>query len=154
MTSTPKFLRLLPLMAIESANAHLNQTLGSSFFHRAGKRTSMRVPVAFQFVVQVGMRVEMEDRQPGHALSEGAQDGQCDRVVAAKRNYPQAFVEQLSDAVFDRCEWFMKGEFKIARIAVCSFGTEVYPGFSPRIRGIGAEGNADNRRRTGSTPQP
>jgi hypothetical protein len=83
------------------------------------------VSVAFQFVVEIRVRVEMDDRQSRHVLAEGTQDRQRDGVVAAQRNHAQAFVEQFSDFIFDRREGLMKCEFQIARIAVGAFGTEV-----------------------------
>ena len=66
-----EFLRLLALMAIHRANADLDQALGRAFFHDASKRAGMRVSVAFQFVVQIRVCIEMDDGQSRHALAEG-----------------------------------------------------------------------------------
>jgi hypothetical protein len=56
---------------------------------------------------------------------------------------------QLSHAIFNRGERFMESEFQIAGVAVRTLGSQIDAGFGPRIRGIGTEGNANDRGRPG-----
>ena len=59
----PKTFRLLALAPVHGANAYLHEARRESLLHDAGKRTGMGVPVAFEFVVEVGMRVEMQNSE-------------------------------------------------------------------------------------------
>jgi len=64
-----ELLGLLALMPSHGPNADLDQTFGRAFLHDAGKRASMRQPIPFQFVVKIGMRVEVEDGQSANVLA-------------------------------------------------------------------------------------
>jgi hypothetical protein len=85
-----EFLCLLALMPGHRPNADLDQPLGRAFLHDARKRASVRQPVAFEFVVEIGVRVEVENGQSGNVLAEGAHDRQGNRVVAAQANRTQS----------------------------------------------------------------
>ena len=57
----PEFFGLLALVRIHGADAHLDQAFGRAFFHDAGKWTGVRQAVALKFVVEIGMRIEVDD---------------------------------------------------------------------------------------------
>jgi len=52
-------LGLLALVRGHGAYSHLHQPIHQPFFHNTGKRTGMGQPVTAQFVIKVGMRVDM-----------------------------------------------------------------------------------------------
>ena len=125
---------LLALMTINRPNANLDQAFGGAFLHNARKWASMRKPVALEFVVEIWMSVEVEDRQSGNVLAEGADDGQSNGVVSPETHWTHALVEQLADLALDGVEWLRKCKFQIAGVAVGAFSVQVDAGFRPRIR--------------------
>src|SRR4029077_13508186 len=149
-----KFFRLLALMSIHGADADLDQALGGSLFHDARKWASVRQPAALEIVVEIGVGIEMEDGQSRNPPCESSNDGKSNRVVATKRDWAQTLVKQLADLGFDRGKGLMGVEFQIARIAISPFGAQITPGLRPRVRRIGVEGHADDRRRSGRSTQP
>jgi hypothetical protein len=114
----------------------------------------VRQPVAFEFVVEIGVRVEVEDGQAGDVLAEGAHNWQGNGVVATQADRAQTVVEQLTDFPFDRGERLIENEFQIAGIAARTLGAEVDAGFRPHVRRNGIEGHADDRRRSRCSTQP
>src|ERR1700734_1264726 len=91
---------LLALMPSDSTNSDLDQTLGQSFLHDASKRASMRYPVVFEFVVKIGVGVEVEGGKSLTAPAEGGNDGQGNRVVATEAYRTTALVQQFADFPF------------------------------------------------------
>src|SRR4026208_2070035 len=58
-----ELLCLRPLVAVHGPNTDLNQTIGQMVLHYSGKRAGMRETVPLQFVVEIRMRIEMENGQ-------------------------------------------------------------------------------------------
>ena len=117
-----ELLRLLALMSGHRADADLDQPLGCALLHDAGKRARMRQPIAFEFVVQIGVGIEMEDGEAGDVGPERAQNGQRNRMVAAQTDRAQALVQQFADFPRDGDERLIKGELQIASIAIRALG--------------------------------
>lgn len=92
---------LPPLVRVERADANLHQPSSQPGFHNAGKWAGMREMVAIQFVVQIGMRVDMQNCQVGVAQAVSAQDGVGDGVIAAQGEYPKPFPQQAGNGLFD-----------------------------------------------------
>ena len=67
----------------------------------ARERAGMREAVALEDVVEVGMGVDVEKREPREARSDGAQHGKGHGVVAAERDHPAARIVDRRDAGFD-----------------------------------------------------
>lgn len=94
-----EFLRLFALMSSHGPNANLDQALGGALFHDPGKWTGVRKPVALEFIVEIGMGIEVKDGQSGNALAEGAEDRQGNGVVATQADRTQIMVQQFADLV-------------------------------------------------------
>ena len=124
-----KLFGLLALMGIHRADADLDETFSRALLHDAGEWAGMRQAIAFEFVVEVGVSVEVDDGQAGNALSEGADDGQGDGVIAAQADGPQVVVEELADFGFDSCEGRLEIKFQIAGVSEHAFLVEVDAGF-------------------------
>ena len=145
---------LLALVRIHGANANLNQPLCCAGFHDARKGTGVGLAIAFEFVVEVGMGVEVDDGEFGNTLPEGSNDGQCDGVVAAEADRAEILVEEFSNFLFDGWERFLKMKLEIAGIAVSAGCVEVDAGFSGGVCGVGMESYADDGRRSGGSSKP
>ncbi len=79
---------LLALVGVHGADAHLHQTVGQTLLHNSRERTGVGVAVAFEFVVQVAMRVDMQNRQLRMVASKAAQGRIGDGVVATEHERP------------------------------------------------------------------
>ena len=75
---------LLALVAIHGANAKLDEAFGTPFFHHAGEGAGVGEAVAIEFVIEVGMGVEVYDGEIGDAFAEGAENRIGDGVIAAE----------------------------------------------------------------------
>ena len=75
IVSTPKRCSLLTLMAVHRPDAHLHQAAREPLLHDAGEGAGVRETVALELVVQVGMGVDVQDRQPWVPPPDGPQDG-------------------------------------------------------------------------------
>src|SRR5215467_13591847 len=114
----------------------------------------MRQAVSFQFVVEIRVRVEMENRKPWNSFPACSYNRQCDRMISAETNRAQTFIKQFADAPLDHGERLIGGELQVACVAICAFSAEINPRFGPEVRRVGAESNANNRRRAGGPAQP
>src|ERR1700690_38990 len=90
--------RLLTLMQIHGADADLDETLGCARFHDAREGAGVRQAIAFEFVVEVGMGIEVDDGEIGNAFAEGTDDRQRDGMIAAEADGPQVLSKQLTDS--------------------------------------------------------
>ena len=61
----------------------------------------MRKAVALEFVVQIGMRIEVNNIQLAMLLGDGADDRKRDGVIAAERYQVREFSQLLRDKGFD-----------------------------------------------------
>jgi len=80
-----KAVDLIALVTVQSANADLHQTLHQLFFHDSCERTSVRITIALELIIEIGMRVEMEDVQAWKFFREGSDYGYGDGMIATKR---------------------------------------------------------------------
>src|SRR6266851_4603158 len=92
---------LFALMLIDCADSYLDKTLYKLLFHDARKRGGMRITIALKIVIEVGMRIEMQNTQVIILTTEGLDDWVGNRMVAAKRERRQLVVEQGRDRLLD-----------------------------------------------------
>jgi hypothetical protein len=90
----PRLLRLVP---VHRADADLYQSRGEPFLHDARKGAGVRVAVALELVVEVGVRVNMQDAQARVDGMERAQRRIGDGVVAAQHQRPRTPTQQRRD---------------------------------------------------------
>ena len=62
----------------------------------------MRVTVALEFVVQIGVRINVQNGQALVMTPNGSHDRICDRVIAAECNREPAVGEHTLDRSIDR----------------------------------------------------
>src|SRR5215468_40281 len=79
-------LELVTMMIVDGADSHLNQAIGKPLFHDSSKRRSVGSRVALISMVNIGMRVYMEDGQIGVTPAYCAHDRMSYGMVAAEAN--------------------------------------------------------------------
>src|SRR5450755_2902604 len=149
-----EFLGLLALMSVDRADAHLDQPLRRAFLHDAGKRASVGQPVAFEFVIEIGMGIEVNDGQAGNVPAKSADDRQRNRMVSAQAYRTQSLVQQFAHSLFDRGKGLLESELQISGIAVRNLRAQIDASFRPRIRRTGIECHANDGRRSRRPSQP
>src|SRR5688572_10266416 len=92
---------LFPLMSGGRTNAYLNQTIGQAFLHDACKRRCMRTRIALKVVIDVGMRIEVQDRQLREVPSNCAHERMRYRMVTAEENRSCALAQDCIYASVD-----------------------------------------------------
>src|SRR5258706_10288120 len=149
---------LFALMPIHRPNPYLHQPLRQAFFHDARKRTRMRHPAAFVFVIQIGMRVKMNDRQLGIAPRKRFQDRISNRVVPTHRYWMLTPVQQFADRALNLrkiiASFFPRiAQPQIARVRECPNRAQVYSQLRPLVGSITAQSLANLRRCTSRSAQ-
>src|ERR1700733_11639728 len=96
-------------MPVQCANSDLKQPLRQPLFHNAGERTGMRHSAAFELVIQIRMRIEMNNRQlrttrRGKVLRKSLEDRIGNRVVAPEQYRALAFLQQLAHSALNFLE--------------------------------------------------
>ena len=94
IVSTPKRSSLLALMAVPRPDARLHQTRGKPFLHDAGEGAGVGESVALEFVVQIGMGVDVEDGETGEPAGDRTHDWIGDGVIASESERGAAVIEQ------------------------------------------------------------
>ena len=112
----PESRGLLPLVRRRRPDADLHETRGQPGLHDAGEGTGVREPIAAELVVEIGMRVEMEDGEPRIFRRERPDDRVRDRVVASERQRRVPLVEKAADRGFDSSEDVAPVLGEIARV--------------------------------------
>jgi len=116
----------------------------------------MRVAIALEIGVQVGVRVEVQHRQAAVACSERAQHGIGDRMVTAEHQQRRALRQRVADAPLDDVERCSRaglgGHRDIAMVDDGFTRPHPDPAFAPRVAGVGAERRADGGRCLGGSP--
>ena len=112
----------------------------------------MREPVPLEVVIEVRVRIEMEDAQIRVAFRIGAENGIGDRMVATQRDDAPVLVELRSDGLLDplkhRRPRQVAGEIpEIEQVEFVVF----QPIFTRLIRGWRADRLTDHRRRLGGS---
>src|SRR5688572_21096787 len=77
---------LIPLVRRQRTDAHLHQPPAQLFFHDPREWAGVRIPIACELVVKIGVRVDVEDGDARMSWSDGAHDRIRDRMVAAERD--------------------------------------------------------------------
>ena len=80
-----KFLRLSFLVRVQRPYPHLNQPSRQLLFHDSRKRASVRVRVIFIVFIEVGVRVEVNNRQPGMLSSNPSHQRIGHRMISAQK---------------------------------------------------------------------
>src|SRR6266850_5042719 len=78
------FFRLLVLVCVQGADADLDEAVDELDFHDSGERAGVGVGIAFVIGVEIGMGVEMDERDAGDLLADAAKNWVSDGVVAAE----------------------------------------------------------------------
>src|SRR5215470_12484331 len=94
-------LELRSMMVGHAAKSDLNQSIGESLLHDPSERRGVRTWVALVGVIDVGVSVDVEDRQLRVEAADDAHDRMGDRVVAAQADQRPAGFERSSDAPID-----------------------------------------------------
>src|SRR5215467_4896447 len=68
------------------ADSDLNQTVRQTLFHDSCKWRCVRPWIALEVVVDVGVGVEMQNRQPGMSLAHNLQQRVCNGMIAAEED--------------------------------------------------------------------
>src|SRR5579872_6110639 len=131
--------RLLSLMPIHGPYADLHQSLRQARFHDPREGTRMREPVSLEFVIQIGMRIEVQNRQFAIPFREGFHQRISDRVIAAERDWSLSFVDQFSDLRLDYLKCVLVGEGQIPAITIGSRRSEVHAELRPIVRSVARE---------------
>ena len=126
-------LGLLSLMSVEGSNSCLHQSPGQPRFHNARERTGMREAISLKLVIQIGVRIEMKDRQRRMFFGYSRHDRISNRMISTQRHRAPPIVNQFTDGSFNRSECIRAKKFKIPRIFVNSFHTKIHPRLCPVV---------------------
>src|SRR5262249_39960260 len=127
---------LFALVARRRANADLDEPFYQTFFHNSRERAGVRVTITLKFVINVRVRVEMQDAQTRIFFREGFDDRVGNRVISAERDGPVVLIEQRRDLTHDPSyHRGARNRFDISGVEDRSRAI-VNSGFAPRIRGF------------------
>jgi len=141
-------LELRAMMIIGGAQADLDQPVRQSLLHDPCKRRSMRARIALIGIVDVGMRIEMQDGEPRMPPPNRPQHRMGDRVVAADRNQGCTGFQRTPDRFSDLVPFpgvSLRAESDVAVILEPAF--EIDAGLGPAAVAVGIELAPDQRRR-------
>jgi len=121
-------------MAVPRPDAHLHQAAREPLLHDAGEGAGVGEAVALELVVQVGMGVDVEDRQPGVPSPDGPQDRVRHRVIAADGDWGAAVIHQPADcALYRRDSVSGIRHADVAGIAKLPGRGEINPELGPHV---------------------
>ena len=89
--------------------------------------------VAFERIVQIGVRVDMQNGQTLHRSAHGANRGERDRVVAAENDRANPGVHHARHAVVDRGSHIVPVEANVTRISQHARSGDVHEHFRPGV---------------------
>lgn len=84
-------------MRRQRADAYLHEPPAQLFFHDSGKRAGVRIAIAFELIVKISVRVDVQDRDGPVILRDRAHDWVRDRMIAAQGDRAVATVENGVD---------------------------------------------------------
>src|SRR5437870_5527022 len=85
MTSTPNRAACSRLMIVHGANPHLHQTLRQFVFHVPRKWAGVRIRIASEIVIELGMSIEVKNAQRRVLARYGFSDRVSNGMIAAQR---------------------------------------------------------------------
>src|SRR5262245_26415665 len=94
--------RLFALVAGHRPNSDLDETQVRMLLENARERAGVREPVALELVVEVGMRVDLQDGESRDLARDRTHDRIRDRVVSADRHRTTTVCEDARDRMLDR----------------------------------------------------
>ena len=97
-----KTIGLFALMTRHRANPNLHEPSGEMLLHDPRKRTGMRIRVAVERIVEIGVRVDVKNGQTLHRSAHGANRGERNRMVAAENDRSNPGAHHARDGVVDR----------------------------------------------------
>src|SRR5439155_2318832 len=118
-------LDLIALVTRERSNAHLYEAVGESLLHDPREGTGVRIPIAIEFVVEIRMRIDVENGEAPVLGSNAAQDRIRDRVIAAEGDRTSTGGEDLSCRALDRVPLIASRKVDVASIIQPSQNTKV-----------------------------
>ena len=92
-------LGLSSLVRVQGADADLYQTTGEAVLHDPGEWTGVGFAVALELVIEIGVGIEVEDRQPRVPAGGGSHDGIGDGMVAAEGDDATAGLDKARDCL-------------------------------------------------------
>ena len=93
---------LIALVRGQRADADLHQPRAQVFFHDARERAGVRIAIALEFVIEIGVRVDVQDRDAAMPLRDRAHDRIGDRVIAAEADRAKSVLEHRGNARLNR----------------------------------------------------
>jgi hypothetical protein len=122
-----KPLRLALLVAVHRSDPDLHQPPSQSLFHDPGERAGVREAVPLELVVQVGMGIDVEDRELGVVSAHGTKDRVGNGVIATEREGVAAVGEQTCYTCLDPFPASLIGcKFEVAGITqIGDVGTQL-----------------------------
>ena len=93
--------RLFAPMARHRPDADLHEPDGQALLQNPRERTGVREAIAFEFVIEIGVGVDLENGQVPERLPHRSHDRIRDRVIAAERDDPPILRHQVANRRFD-----------------------------------------------------
>ena len=145
---------LLLLVRRQRADADLHQPARQPFLHDARERAGMRIPIALELVVQVRMRIDVQDGRPRKHLMHGTHDGIRDGMIPAERDHAVPACQHTRNAGLDQAPGArIVRQNEITRVGHGTRRTEVHQVFGPVVSRCRPQRLANSHRRLGSTPK-
>src|SRR5579862_1568229 len=116
----PELFCLFLLMSVHGADSDLYEALCQSRFHDSRERACVRHPVTAELLIQVGMCIEMKNRQRHMPRRYSFYDWKSNRVIATERDRPLTFLNKFPDTGFNCLESIFVGKLQIASVFVNS----------------------------------
>ena len=136
-------------MIIEGSDTHLHESCDLSGFHQPGKRAGVAKWIAFEILIEIGVRIEMQDRQAFVTGSMRHYQRVGDGVIAADGNEPIIAANSFRGPTIDRvigCLAFQPGQLKIAAISQHGMIAKIKPCLTKHVRAVAGNGGAHQRR--------
>jgi hypothetical protein len=146
-------LELLAVMRADRAQPHLDQTVRKLLFHDACEGRSMRAKIPLVAFVDIGMCVDVQDRESRLAPPQRPQDRVSDGMIAAETDQRVARVEYPGDPRLDHLPGIRPAvERDVAVVYNPSLGGDVDSRLAPLGVGVTLELLADQSGCFGRTP--
>src|SRR5207248_2301475 len=94
-------LGLRPLYGVHGPDPHLHQAIRETLLHDPRERAGVRIGVACELGIEIGVRVEVQHLESRVKPADRADDGVRDRVITAQHDRPAAAVEQGAQRLLD-----------------------------------------------------
>lgn len=129
---------LVAMLVIDRMQSHLDESIRQALLHDTCERRGVGSPIALIRFVDIGMRIDMQDRQTAVTATYRTQNGMCDGMITAEANQWITGIHDMRHFALDDIPRIGKPvELDIAMIDQAARGTHIKPGLAPTAIAVG-----------------